>query len=173
MRSKEAQRNRNTNRNEIPRYRISLKKGYKVFFRVTTIVYWLSALLIGIAAIKNSATGSDIIASLVCILFLLAISVSSMAELSKKCEAFKGRIVYSVLFKKKEYRLSEIADAKTSTEEIYVDHMDGMATNSWDQVTTFYDKQGKKLFKFGLAYKHVDLLVKEVHNTKRSMKKVR
>ena len=171
MQSKDEHQNWDTYRHEIPRYRISLKKGYKAFFLAVTIVYWLLALMIGIAAIKNHMTGSDIVASLVCILFFLALSVSSMTEISRKCEAFKGKIVYSVLFKKKEYRLSEIAFSKTATEEIDVDHGDGMATNSWDQVTTFYDKQGKKLFKFGLAYNHVELLVKEVYNTNCSVKK--
>ena len=47
------------------------------------------------------------------------------------------------------------------------DYGDGNVTSSWDKVTTFYNKQGKKLFKFGLAYDNVQLLVKEVKNTQK------
>lgn len=54
-------------------------------------------------------------------------------------------------------------------EEFYKDYGDGNVTSSWDKVTTFYNKQGKKLFKFGLAYDNVQLLVKEVKNTQKSI----
>ena len=33
----------------------------------------------------------------------------------------------------------------------------------------FYNKQGEKLFKFGLAYDNVQLLVRDVKNTQRSI----
>ena len=46
---------------------------------------------------------------------------------------------------------------------------DGNASSSWDKVTTFYNKQGEKLFKFGLAYDNVQLLVRDVKNTQRSI----
>ena len=45
-------------------------------------------------------------------------------------------------------------------EEFYKDYGDGNVSSSWDKVTTFYNKQGEKLFKFGLAYDNVQLFSK-------------
>lgn len=73
------------------------------------------------------------------------------------------------LFTKREYNLSDIASSNEKIEEFYKDYGDGNVTSSWDKVTTFYNKQGKKLFKFGLAYDNVQLLVKEVKNTQKSI----
>ena len=53
--------------------------------------------------------------------------------------------------------------------KFYKDYGDGNVSISWDKVTTFYNKQGEKLFKFGLAYDNVQLLVRDVKNTQRSI----
>lgn len=53
--------------------------------------------------------------------------------------------------------------------EFSKDYGDGNVSCSWDKVTTFYNKQGKKLFKFGLAYDNVQLLVRDVKNTQKSI----
>ena len=53
--------------------------------------------------------------------------------------------------------------------KFYKDYGDGNVSSSWDKVTTFYNKQGEKLFKFGLAYDNVQLLVRDVKNTQRSI----
>lgn len=151
--------------NEKPRYKISLKKGYKILYAVAAIIFFVCALLIGIATVQ---TGT-ILFGLLMTLFFLLLGGYDLVLLSTKCEAYKGKSVYSSFLKKKEYRLSDIAFSKEQIEEIHVDHGDGNATNSWDRVTTFYNKQGKKLFKFGLAYNNVDLLVKEVMNTQKSI----
>ena len=53
--------------------------------------------------------------------------------------------------------------------KFYKDYGDGNVSSSWDKVTTFYNKQGEKLFKFGLAYDNVQLLVRDAKNTQRSI----
>lgn len=73
------------------------------------------------------------------------------------------------IIRRREYNLSDIASSNEKIEEFYKDYGDGNVTSSWDKVTTFYNKQGKKLFKFGLAYDNVQLLVKEVKNTQKSI----
>ena len=82
---------------------------------------------------------------------------------------FKRKVVYSFLLTKRAYNLSDIVFSNEKIEEFYTDYGDGNVSSSWDKVTTFYDKQGKKLFKFGLAYDNVQLLAKEVKNTQKSI----
>ena len=89
--------------------------------------------------------------------------------LTKKCERYKGKVVYSFFLTKREYKLSDIAFSNEEIEEFCKDYGDGILSSSWDKVTTFYNKQGKKLFKFGLDYDNVQLLVRDVKNTQRSI----
>ena len=89
--------------------------------------------------------------------------------LTKKCERYKGKVVYSFFLTKREYKLSDIAFSNEEIEEFCKDYGDGNLSSSWDKVTTFYNKQGKKLFKFGLDYDNVQLLVRDVKNTQRSI----
>lgn len=89
--------------------------------------------------------------------------------LTRKCERYKGKVVYSYFLTKREYKLSDIAFSNEKTEEFYKDYGDGNVSSSWDKVTIFYNKQGEKLFKFGLAYDNVQLLVRDVKNTQRSI----
>ncbi len=152
--------------NEKPRYRIALKRGYAVLYISIAGFFFACALLTGIAATQTN----PMLLSLLMSGGFLFWGGCILVELSIRCEAYKGRIVYSSLVKKKEYRLSDIAFSKEKLEEIHVDHGDGNATDSWDLVTTFYDRQGKKLFKFGMAYSNVDLLVKDVANTQKSIR---
>lgn len=77
--------------------------------------------------------------------------------------------MYSFLLTKRAYNLSDIVFSNEKIEEFYTDYGDGNVSGSWDKVTTFYDKQGKKLLKFGLAYDNVQLLAKEVKNTQKSI----
>lgn len=151
--------------NENPRYKISLKKGHRVLHIVAAILFLACALANGIAAIQ---TGSMLFGFLITF-FFLALVMYDLVLLSTKCEVYKGKIIYSSILKKKEYRLSDIVCSKEAYEEIHVDHGDGNATDSWDKITAFYNRDGKKLFKFGLAYNNVDLLVKEVTNTQKSI----
>ena len=93
----------------------------------------------------------------------------SLYGLTRKCERYKGKVVYSFFLTKREYKLSDIAFSNEKIEEFYKDYGDGNVSSSWDKVTIFYNKQGEKLFKFGLAYDNVQLLVRDVKNTQRSI----
>ena len=53
-----------------------------------------------------------------------------------------------------------VYDVKDTKAKFYKDYGDGNVSISWDKVTTFCNKQGEKLFKFGFAYNNVQLLEK-------------
>ena len=46
-------------------------------------------------------------------------------------------------------------------------------TTTYDKVTTFYDSNEKKLFKFGMAYENVQKLEKTVANNRKSIKNMK
>lgn len=81
----------------------------------------------------------------------------------------KSHMYNPFVYVKREYKLSDIAFSNEKIEEFYKDYGDGNVSSSWDKVTIFYNKQGEKLFKFGLAYDNVQLLVRDVKNTQRSI----
>ncbi len=66
--------------------------------------------------------------------------------------------------------MSDIKTTKAEYEETTVGYLNDITpvTNS-DYITTFYDKSGKKLFKFSLAYDNVQLLANDVKNTQKSI----
>lgn len=79
---------------------------------------------------------------------------------------------YRTLFKKFEYHMSDIKTTKAEYEETIVGYLNDITpVTSSDHITTFYDKSGKKLFKFGLAYENVERLQKDVLNTQKSIAK--
>lgn len=54
--------------------------------------------------------------------------------------------------------MSDIKASKTQTETYNTGlyYEDIAPASSYDKVTDFYDKKGKKIFEFGLAYYNVD-----------------
>ena len=84
---------------------------------------------------------------------------------AKLCIHISSRYYYTFKFAKN----GDIVFSNEKTEEFYKDYGDGNVSSSWDKVTIFYNKQGEKLFKFGLAYDNVQLLVRDVKNTQRSI----
>ena len=153
--------------NEEPRYKISLKKGYRILYIVMSIFFLVCTLYF---VLLSFSAGTDTMLFGVGFtgIFLIFLFYS-LYGLTKKCERYKGKVVYSFFLKKREYNLSDITFSNEKIEEFYKDHGDGNATSSWDKVTTFYNKQGKKLFKFGLAYDNVQLLARDVKNTQKSI----
>ena len=153
--------------NEEARYKISLKTGYRILYVVMSIFFFVCTLYFGIisfrAGIDTMLFGIGFTG--IFLIFLLW----TLYGLTKKCERYKGKVVYSVLLKKREYNLSDISFSNEKIEEFSRDYGDGNVSSSWDKVTTFYNKQGKKLFKFGLAYDKVQLLVRDVRNTQKSI----
>lgn len=153
--------------NEEPRYKISLKKGYRILYIVMSIFFSVCTLYFGILSFSAGADTMffGIGFTGICLIFLFW----SLYGLTKKCERYKGKVVYSFLLKKREYKLSDIAFSDEEIEAYYRDLGDGDVTNSWDKVTIFYNKQGEKLFKFGLAYDNVQLLARDIKNTQKSI----
>lgn len=103
------------------------------------------------------------------IIFLI-FGICGIAAAVKKVDVYKGKIIYRTLFKKFEYRMSDIKTTKAEYEETTVGYLNDITpVTSSDHITTFYDKSGKKLFKFGLAYDNVQLLASDVKNTQKSI----
>ncbi len=159
--------NRNMIVNEEPRYKISLKKGYRILYIVMSIFFLIGTLYFGIISF-SLGTDTMLFGIGFTGIFLIFLFYS-LYGLTKKCERYKGKVVYSVFLKTREYNLSDITFFNEEIEEFYRDHGDGNVTSSWDKVTTFYNKQGEKLFKFGLAYDNVQLLASDVKNTQKSI----
>ncbi len=153
--------------NEEPRYIISLKKGYRILYIVNSIFFLVCTLYFGI--LSFSAGTDTILFDLGFTGVFLIFLFSSLYGLTKKCERYKGKVVYSFFLKTRKYNLSDITFSNEEIDEFYKDHGDGNGTSSWNKVTTFYNKQGEKLFKFGLAYDNVQLLARDVKNTQKSI----
>lgn len=153
--------------NEELRYKISLKKGYRILYIVMSIFFLVCSLYFGI--LSFSADTDTMLFGMGFTGIFLIFLFCSLYGLTRKCERYKGKVVYSVLLKKREYSLADIAFSNEKIEEFYKDHGGGSITSSWDKVTTFYNKQGEKLFKFGLAYDNVQLLERDVKNTQKSI----
>lgn len=149
------------------KYKISLKKGYRILYFVLFIFFLLCTLYFGIR-IFNASIDTMLFGGGFTVFFLMFL-LWDLYELTRKCERYKGKVVYSFFLKKKEYKLSDIAFSNQIIEDFYMDHGDGYVSRSWDKVTTFYNKQGKKIFKFGLAYENVELLAREVKNAQKSI----
>ncbi len=152
---------------EEPKYIISLKKGYRILYIVMSIFFFVCTMYFGIL-LFCAVIDTMIFSTGITVIFLI-FSFYFLYDLTKKCERYKGKVVYSFLLTKREYNLSEIAFSNENIEEFYKDYGDGNVSSSWDKNTTFYDNQGKKLFKFGLAYNNVHLLAQEVKNTQKSI----
>ena len=66
--------------------------------------------------------------------------------------------------------MSDIKTTKAEHEEVTVGYLNDITpVTSYDYVTTFYNKSGKKLFKFGVAYENVERLQRDVQNTQKSI----
>ena len=148
-------------------YKISLKTGYRILYVVLSIFFLVCMLYFGIVSFCTDIYKMFLGIGFT-VLFLMFL-LCTLYGLTKKCERYKGKVVYSFLLKKREYNLSDIAFSNEKIEEFSKDYGDGNVSSSWDKVTTFYNKQGKKLFKFGLAYDNVQLLVSDVKNTQKSI----
>ena len=152
---------------EEPKYIISLKKGYRILYIVMSILFFVCTMYFGMVSFY-AGRDAMIFGIGITVIFLIFL-FCFLYGLTKKCERYKGKVVYSFFLTKRGYHLSDIVLSNEKIEEFYKDYGDGNVSSSWDKVTTFYDKQGKKLFKFGLAYDNVRLLTKEVKNTQKSI----
>ncbi len=96
--------------------------------------------------------------------FFFVGAILCIYAVKKKVIVYKGRIVYCTICKKVEYKPSEVYSSNTKIVQIdYRDEMGGW-TSTEDKVTIFCNRDGKKLFVFGLAYENVQRLEKTVTN---------
>ena len=166
---------RTANKDEMEelKYSVSIKRGYKIFYMICFTVCLISAICIGSFGLPICKTAGNYIVICFLVCFFFSGAISSIYVVKKKVIVYKGKIVYSTFFKKVEYKPSEVYSSNTKIVQTdYRDEMGGW-TSTEDKVTTFYNRDGKKLFAFGLAYENVQRLEKTVANNRKSIENMR
>ena len=152
------------------RYSIKMKKVQKIFNLIISLLMLIPSIMIMALQIFFYKTEREtefpvFLGTLIFPIIFLIFGICGIAAAVKKVDIYKGKIIYRTLFKKFEYHMSDIKTTKAE----YLN--DITPVTSSDHITTFYDKSGKKLFKFGLAYENVERLQKDVLNTQKSIAK--
>lgn len=152
------------------KYSVSIKRGYKIFFTICSIVFLTAAISLCIWGIPNCKTMGNYVALLGVICFLLGVVILGLYKITKCVLVYKGKIIYRTIFTKKEYKPSAVFSSNTLVEEYEYHDLDTCSRPStYDKITTFYNNEGKKLFAFGLAYENVEKLKKNVENNRKSV----
>ncbi len=155
------------------KYKVSIQKRYKLFFSIFSIFSFLLLAISIKLSIATCETTLDHIAAIFVVLGLLICAFFGIYQNIKSVYVYKAKIVYKTLFFRKEYQPIEIYCAKTKIEETEgcISYTEGGLPDcgTWDKVTTFYNKSGKKLFDFGLAYENVSRLEKNITNNRKSI----
>ncbi len=103
-------------------------------------------------------------------LFFIMFGVIGITSATKRVEVYKGKIIYHNGVKNIEYRMSDLKTFKTQIETFQVGYLeDIIPVEADDTTTTFYDKTGKKVFKFGSAYYNIERLAADIKNTQKSI----
>jgi len=151
------------------KYEISLQKWRKVTNIILGIIMSIGFF---IATIYSLPMYEDIISAIIMTLIFIVFIILGIIEivfaLRKKAIVSVGsKIIYCNGFFTKEYLFSELGCPKSTIEtSIMTASTDPhpMSFESSDNVIVFYDKNNKKLFKFGDAYANVSRLVKDIEN---------
>lgn len=157
------------------RYSIKMKKYGKIFNLIISLLMLIPSIVIMVLQIFFYITEREtkfpvFLGTLIFPIIFLIFGICGIAAAVKKVDVYKGKIIYRTLFKKFEYRMSDIKTTKAEYEETTVGYLNDITpVTSSDHIITFYDKSGKKLFKFGLAYDNVQLLASDVKNTQKSI----
>ena len=157
------------------RYSIKMKKYGKIFNLIISLLMLIPSIVIMVLQIFFYITEREtkfpvFLGTLIFPIIFLIFGICGIAAAVKKVDVYKGKIIYRTLFKKFEYRMSDIKTTNAEYEETTVGYLNDITpVTSSDHITTFYDKSGKKLFKFGLAYDNVQLLASDVKNTQKSI----
>lgn len=151
------------------RYQVSLKGAYKIFYVIFSVIAFIVAFVIGIMSIEVCDTIRDYCAIMFLVIFFVFCGIIALFQTIKRVEVYKGKVMYIDMFHRKTFRLSELRSYNERTESFRINNGAGIYTSVWDVVATFYNKDGKKLFCFGLAYKNVDLLKRDVNNVQKSI----
>ena len=152
-----------------------MKKYGKIFNLIISLLMLIPSIVIMVLQIFFYITEREtkfpvFLGTLIFPIIFLIFGICGIAAAVKKVDVYKGKIIYRTLFKKFEYRMSDIKTTKAEYEETTVGYLNDITpVTSSDHITTFYDKSGKKLFKFGLAYDNVQLLASDVKNSQKSI----
>lgn len=152
-----------------------MKKYGKIFNLIISLLMLIPSIVIMVLQIFFYITEREtkfpvFLGTLIFPIIFLIFGICGIAAAVKKVDVYKGKIIYRTLFKKFEYRMSDIKTTKAEYEETTVGYLNDITpVTSSDHITTFYDKSGKKLFKFGLAYDNAQLLASDVKNTQKSI----
>ncbi len=156
---------------EVLRYKVALKKGYRIGFLFLGVFLVTVSAPIAFLSFSMSEKAGEYIFSIAVALFFASMGILQLFQLRKELAVYKGRLEYCNGFYCKTYSLSEVYEYDTRLEETSAEYGDGTATpGSWDEVSTFYDGNGKKLFRFGLAYNNVERFKKDVDNCRKSIR---
>ncbi len=153
---------------ETPDFTVCLKKGYWVMTLLCGIFLLGSSVLAAVMPFLCQSIGQFA----VCIgifLLLAAGGVWALLSLRIRAEVYAdGQIQYHNGLRMRQYHISQIASCETKTESVRVRHSEGLVSDYWDEVTVFKDANGKKLFRFGLAYRNVDSLARRVKSVQKA-----
>jgi hypothetical protein len=160
-------------RMESLKYCVCMKRGYKIFYAICIAVSFICALCICVFGLPKCKSLGNYLSTLFTAGFFLVITILGCNEVTKKVQVYKGKIIYRRMLKTIEYKPSEVYSSKENyVETDYRDELGGWTT-TYDKVTTFYDSNEKKLFKFGMAYENVQKLEKTVANNRKSIKNMK
>lgn len=155
------------------KYCVCMKRGYKIFYAICIAVSLICTLCICAFGLPKCKSLGNYSATLFTAVFFLIIAFLGCNEVTKKVQVYKGKIIYRRMFKTIEYKPSEVYSSNVKYEETdYRDELGGW-TSTYDKITTFYDCNGKKLFKFGLAYENVQMLEKTIENNRKSIQNMK
>ena len=162
------------------RYCIAMKKGRKILNLIVGCLMILISIIFITTTVFSCIFMQEFVYYTFLTIFLVIIplplfifGIIGIVSATKRVEVYKGKVIYHIGFKNKEYRMSEIKTSKTKSETYRagLDYGNIVPTYSYDKLTVFYDKKGKKIFKFGLAYDNVERLKADVNNTQKSIAK--
>jgi len=91
---------------EEPKYIISLKKRYRIIYIVMFVLFLVCTMYFGVISLC-AGTDTMIFDIGITVIFLIFL-FCSLYGLTRKCERYKGKVVYSFFLTKREYKLSDI-----------------------------------------------------------------
>lgn len=162
------------------RYCMAMKKGRKILNLIVGCLMILISIIFITTTVFSCIFMQEFVYYTFLTIFLVIIplplfifGIIGIVSATKRVEVYKGKVIYHIGFKNKEYRMSDIKTSKTKSETYRtgLDYGNIVPTYSYDKLTVFYDKKGKKIFKFGLAYDNVERLKADVNNTQKSIAK--
>ena len=160
------------------RYCVAMKKGWKIFNLTAGALMIVLGSIVVVLTIIFSIIEQEMdfyifLGVLLMPLLFIFLGLIGVISAAKRIEVHKGKIIYHIEAKSKAYSISDIKTSKTQIEIAQTGlHYEGIApVENYDKVTTFYDKGGKRLFKFGLKYYNVERFETDVQNTQKSILK--